>query len=201
MRYNELSRKDKKYLWHPFTQQQEWEKDTDVTVITRGKGTYLYDAKGKKYLDGVSSLWCNVHGHQVPEIDKAIQRQLKKIAHSTMLGASNEPAILLAEKLIQLAPKGLTRVFYSDSGSEANEIAMKMAFQYWQQVKPVQKSKNLFLTVREGYHGDTIGSVSLGGIDLFHGIFGGLLFKTLKAKSPHTYSCRRVSTENCPKYG
>ena len=145
--------------------------DKDITIITRGKGTYLYDAKGKKYLDGVSSLWCNVHGHQVPEIDRAIQKQLKKIAHSTMLGSSNEPAILLAEKLIKLVPKGLTRVFYSDSGSEANEIAAKMAFQYWQQVKSAKSKKNLFLTVREGYHGDTIGSVSLGGVDLFHQIF------------------------------
>ena len=190
-----LISKDKKYLWHPFTQQQEWERDQDITVITRGKGTYLYDAKGKKFLDGVSSLWCNVHGHQVPEIDRAIEKQLKKIAHSTMLGASNEPAILLAEKLIKLAPKGLTRIFYSDSGSEANEIAMKMAFQYWQQVIPAKKSKNLFLTVREGYHGDTVGSVSLGGIDLFHRIFGPLLFKTLKVKSPHQYSSRKVSNE------
>ncbi len=196
MNYKQLSNKDKKYLWHPFTQQQEWERDRDITVITRGKGTYLYDAKGKKYLDGVSSLWCNVHGHQVPEINKAIQKQLKKIAHSTMLGASNEPAILLAEKLVKMAPKGLTRVFYSDSGSEANEIAMKMAFQYWQQTSPPRKSKNLFLTVREGYHGDTVGSVSLGGIDLFHRIFGPLLFKTLKVKSPHQYPSRNVSNEN-----
>jgi adenosylmethionine-8-amino-7-oxononanoate transaminase len=190
-----LASKDKKFLWHPFTQQQEWEGDPDITVITRGKGTYLYDAKGKKYLDGVSSLWCNVHGHQVPAIDRAIQRQLRKIGHSTMLGASNEPAILLAEKLIKLAPKGLTRVFFSDSGSEANEIAMKMAFQYWQQTTPPKRKKNLFLTVREGYHGDTVGSVSLGGIDLFHGIFGPLLFKTLKVKSPHTYPSRHISNE------
>jgi len=193
--YKQLSKKDKRYLWHPFTQQQEWVKAADITIITRGKGTYLYDAKGRKYLDGVSSLWCNVHGHQVPEIDRAIQRQLKKIAHSTMLGASSEPAILLAEKLVKLAPKGLTRVFYSDSGSEANEIAAKMAFQYWKQTKSARPKKNLFLTVREGYHGDTIGSVSLGGIDLFHGIFGDMLFKTLKVKSPHDYPSRRVSNE------
>lgn len=195
MNHKVLSKKDKKYLWHPFTQQQEWMKDPELTIITRGKGTYLYDAKGKRYLDGVSSLWCNVHGHQVPEIDRAIEKQLKKIAHSTMLGASNEPAILLAEKLVRMAPKGLTRVFYSDSGSEANEIAAKMAFQYWQQVKPARPKKSLFLTVREGYHGDTIGSVSLGGIDLFHGIFGPMLFKTLKVKSPHDYPSRKVSNE------
>ncbi|HVZ81171.1 MAG TPA: adenosylmethionine--8-amino-7-oxononanoate transaminase [bacterium] len=205
MDHRTLSRKDKKYLWHPFTQQQEWERDPDITILTRGKGTYLYDAKGRRYLDGVSSLWCNVHGHQVPVIDRAIQRQLKKIAHSTLLGASNEPAILLAEKLVQMAPRGLTRVFYSDSGSEANEIAMKMAFQYWQQARPTpagpgrtgrRSKKDLFLTVREGYHGDTVGSVSLGGIDLFHGIFGPLLFKTLKVKSPHEYPSRHVSNED-----
>ena len=195
MNHKILAAKDKKYLWHPFTQQQEWEADGDITIITKGQGTYLYDARGRKYLDGVSSLWCNVHGHQVPEIDRAIRNQLKKIAHSTMLGASNEPAILLAEKLIQLAPKGLTRVFYSDSGSEANEIAAKMAFQFWKQVKPAKPKKNLFLTVREGYHGDTIGSVSLGGVDLFHQIFGPLLFKTLKVKSPHEYPSRKVSNE------
>jgi len=203
MNYRELSEKDKKYLWHPFTQQQEWVLDKDITIISKGKGTFLYDAKGKKYLDGVSSLWCNVHGHRVPEIDKAIQKQLKKIAHSTMLGASNEPAILLAEKLIKLAPKGLTRAFYSDSGSEANEIAAKMAFQYWQQTKPAKPKKNLFLTVREGYHGDTIGSVSLGGVNLFHKIFGPMLFKTLKVKSPHDYTSRKVSNarwlEDCVK--
>jgi adenosylmethionine-8-amino-7-oxononanoate transaminase len=203
MNFKTLARKDKKYLWHPFTQQLEWEKDPDITIIARGKGTFLYDAKGKKYLDGVSSLWCNVHGHQVLEIDRAIKKQLGKIAHSTMLGASNEPGILLAEKLVKLAPKGLTRVFYSDSGSEANEIAAKMAFQFWKQTHSTpsgrsgqgQARKNLFLTVREGYHGDTIGSVSLGGVDLFHQIFGGLLFKTLKLKSPHHYPERHQSNE------
>jgi adenosylmethionine-8-amino-7-oxononanoate transaminase len=190
-----LVQKDKKYLWHPFTQQKEWAADPDIPIIVKGKGTTLYDAKGRKYLDGVSSLWCNVHGHQVPAIDRAIQKQLEKIAHSTMLGSSNEPAILLAEKLVKLAPKGLTRVFYSDSGSEANEIAAKMAFQYWQQVIPAKPRKNLFLTIREGYHGDTIGSVSLGGVELFHSIFGPLLFKTLKVKSPHEYPSRKVSNE------
>ncbi len=195
MNYKKLAAIDKKYLWHPFTQQQEWEKDPDIPIIVRGKGTYLYDSMGKRYLDGVSSLWCNVHGHRVPEIDRAIQKQLGKIAHSTLLGASNEPAVLLARELVETAPKGLTRVFYSDSGSEANEIAAKMAFQYWKQAKPAKPKKNLFLTVREGYHGDTLGSVSLGGVELFHGIFGPLLFKTLKVKSPHDYPSRHVSNE------
>lgn len=191
MEHNSLAAKDKRYVWHPFTQQREWEADPDIPIIVRGKGTFLWDAKGRRYLDGVSSLWCNVHGHRVPAIDRAIQRQLKKIAHSTFLGASNEPAVLLAEKLVELAPRGLSRVFYSDSGSEANEIAMKMAFQFWRQTRPARVGKNLFLTVKEGYHGDTIGSVSLGGIDLFHGIFGPLLFKTLKIRSPHHHANRK----------
>jgi adenosylmethionine---8-amino-7-oxononanoate aminotransferase len=193
MRNRGLARKDKKYVWHPFTQQREWEADPDIPVIVRGKGTYLYDDRGRRYLDGVSSLWCNVHGHRVPAIDRSVRRQLGKIAHSTFLGATNEPAVLLAEKLVKMAPRGLSRVFYSDSGSEANEIAMKMAFQYWQQTKPARPRKRLFLTVREGYHGDTVGSVSLGGIDLFHGIFGPLLFKTLKVRSPHSHPSRRLS--------
>lgn len=116
--------KDKKHLWHPFTQMKDWQKEP-IVVIERAEGFYLIDTEGRRYLDGVSSLWCNVHGHQVPEIDEAIVNQLKKVAHSTFLGLSNTPAIELAEKLAALAPRGLTRIFYSDSGSEAAEIALK----------------------------------------------------------------------------
>src|SRR3989338_3617837 len=124
---NSLEAKDKKYLWHPFTQMRDWEKE-EVTIIESGRGAWLRDTKGRRYLDGVSSLWCNVHGHRVPALDRALRKQLSKIAHSTFLGLSNVPAILLAEKLIQIAPQGLTRVFYSDSGSEAVEITLKIAF-------------------------------------------------------------------------
>lgn len=175
---------DKKFLWHPFTQMRDWE-DEEIVVIESAKGMYLKDTRGRRYLDGVSSLWCNVHGHQVPEIDRAVRAQLKKVAHSTFLGLSNVPAIELAEKLIEIAPAGLARVFYSDSGSEAVEIALKMAFQYWKQSGRPKKKKFAKLTL--AYHGDTIGSVSVGGIDLFQEIYSPLLFETYSIPSPYRY--------------
>ncbi len=181
---NFLEAKDKKYLWHPFTQMQDWAKEETV-IIESGRGAWLRDTKGRRYLDGVSSLWCNVHGHRVPELDRALRKQLSKIAHSTFLGLSNIPAIELAEKLIQIAPKGLTRVFYSDSGSEAVEIALKMAFQYWQQRG--FKNKTRFARLTHAYHGDTLGSVSVGGIDLFHQIYKPLLFESFGVPSPYRY--------------
>src|SRR3989338_6503708 len=180
----ELERWDKKYVWHPFTQMKEWRKGP-LTIIEKGKGNTLIDTRGKKYIDGVSSLWCNVHGHRVKKIDAAIKKQLKSIAHSTFLGLSNKPAVELSKKLIEIAPKGLTKVFYSDSGSASVEVALKMAFQYWR-LKGV-KSKNTFLKLKNAYHGDTLGSVSVGGIDLFHEIFHPLLFKTLSVDSPYLY--------------
>src|SRR3972149_7270098 len=173
--------KDKKYIWHPFTQMKGWLKD-EIVIIERGEGCYLYDTEGRQYIDGVSSLWCNIHGHRVTAIDNAIKLQLDKIAHSTFLGLSSVPAIELAEKLIQIAPKGLTRVFYSDSGSEAVEVALKMAFQFWQNLG--EKSRQLFMTLKEAYHGDTIGSVSVGGVELFHGTYRRLLFETVKVLRP-----------------
>src|SRR3989338_8378120 len=175
---------DKRYVWHPFTQMSEWKKD-DIVIIERGSGNYLVDTKGRRYLDGVSSLWCNVHGHRVKALDEAVRDQLKKIAHSTFLGLSNVPAVELSKKLIELAPRGLSRVFYSDSGSASVEVALKMAYQYWR-LKGV-KSKNTFLKLKNAYHGDTLGSVSVGGIDLFHEIFHPLLFKTLSVDSPYLY--------------
>ncbi|MDD5217986.1 MAG: adenosylmethionine--8-amino-7-oxononanoate transaminase [Candidatus Omnitrophica bacterium] len=179
-----LQRKDKKYLWHPFTQMRDWQKE-DILIVRRGRGVYLEDLQGRRYLDGVSSLWCNVHGHCVPELDRAVVAQLKQIAHSTFLGLSNVPAIELAEKLISIAPPGLTRVFYSDSGSEAVEIALKMAFQYWKLRGKPAKAK--FAKLTQAYHGDTLGSVSVGGIDQFHEIFGPLLFKTHSISAPYRY--------------
>ena len=180
----ELQDKDRKYVWHPFTQQQDWVKD-DFLVIERAEGVHLYDTEGRKYLDGVSSLWCNVHGHRVPEIDDAVRAQMDKVSHSTFLGLSNVPAIELAEKLVQITPPGLDRVFYSDSGSEAVEIALKMAFQYWQLTGKPNKKK--FVKLTNSYHGDTLGSVSVGGIDLFHQIFKPLLFDSFSAPSPYVY--------------
>jgi len=192
---------DKKYLWHPFTQMQDWVENEQL-VIERGEGVYLYDTEGRKYLDGVSSLWVNVHGHRKKEIDEAIKKQLNKIAHSTLLGLGSVSSIELAKKLVEIAPKGLTRVFFSDNGSTAVEIALKIAFQYWQQQaslansndqipitkqalnskSQITKRKIKFITLVNAYHGDTIGAVSVGGIDLFHKIYQPLLFKSYKVK-------------------
>lgn len=178
--------KDKTYVWHPFTQMQEWVENPQL-VIAGGDGIRLIDTEGKSYYDGVSSLWLNVHGHRKTEIDQAIISQLGKIAHTTMLGLASAPAAELAEKLIGIVPSGLRKVFYSDSGSTAVEIAVKMAYQYWQLKGSTKKQK--FVTLTNAYHGDTVGSVSVGGIDLFHRIFGPLLFETIHVPSPCCYHC------------
>ncbi len=167
---------------------QDWVKEPQI-IIESGSGSTLTDVRGRKYIDGVSSLWVTLHGHRKQEIDAAVSAQLKKIAHSTLLGLSNVPAVLLAEKLIHIAPKGLSRVFYSDSGSTAVEIALKIAFQYWQQKGPGFRRKKGFISLTEAYHGDTIGSVSVGGIDLFHSMYKPLLFQTRKIESPFCYRC------------
>jgi len=168
---------------------RDWEKEPQL-VIESGRGSTLTDIRGGKYLDGVSSLWVTVHGHRKKEIDQAVAKQLKKIAHSTLLGLSNVPSVLLAEKLVGIAPKGLTKVFYSDSGSTAVEIALKIAFQYWQQKGPQYQRKTGFISLTEAYHGDTIGAVSVGGIDLFHKIYNPLLFRSYKIETPFCYRCR-----------
>jgi adenosylmethionine-8-amino-7-oxononanoate aminotransferase len=170
---------DQQFVWHPFTQQQGWSEETPL-MIERGEGVYLYDVEGNRYIDGTSSLWCNVHGHHHPVLDAAAKAQFDKIAHSTMLGLSHPGATELAERLIEIAPEGLQRVFYSDSGSTAAEIALKMAFQYHQQRGDTARTR--FVRMREAYHGDTIGSVSVGGIDLFHATYKPLLFETLAAE-------------------
>jgi adenosylmethionine---8-amino-7-oxononanoate aminotransferase len=169
---------DRAHLWHPFTQQQGWVEEEPL-IVERAEGTDLIDADGRRYIDGVSSLWCNVHGHCHPRIDAAVRDQLDRVAHSTMLGLGHRPGIELARRLVELAPAGLTRVFYSDSGSTATEIALKMAYQYWRQ-RGEQRTK--FVSLRMAYHGDTIGSVSVGGIDLFHSAYRPLLFDTLQAE-------------------
>lgn len=184
MNTKELIAKDRKLIWHPFTQMQEWQTD-ETLVIEKGEGCYLFDSEGRKYLDGVSSLWCNVFGHRVKAIDQAVKKQLGKIAHTTFLGLTHPSAVELAEKLVTITPEGLTRVFYSDSGSEAVEIALKIAFQYWQQSGKPEKKK--FARLTNAYHGDTIGSVSLGGIELFHQTYKPLLFQTFEIPSPYRY--------------
>jgi adenosylmethionine-8-amino-7-oxononanoate aminotransferase len=188
----DLAAADRSYLWHPFTQQRGWARE-DPLVVERGEGTDLIDVEGNRYIDGVSSLWCNVHGHAHPHIDAAVRDQLSKVAHSTMLGLSHRTAIELAQRLVELAPPGLTRVFYSDSGSTATEIALKMAFQYWRQRG---QERRHFVSLRMAYHGDTIGSVSVGGIDLFHSLYEPLLFDTLKAEPGDAADMERVLSEH-----
>jgi adenosylmethionine-8-amino-7-oxononanoate aminotransferase len=168
---------DRAHLWHPFTQQRGWCAEEPL-IVARAEGTTLIDTAGRRYLDGVSSLWCNVHGHRHPRIDAAVREQLERVAHSTMLGLSHRPGVELARRLVELAPPGLRRVFYSDSGSAATEVALKMAFQYWQQRG---EPRTRFIALKDAYHGDTLGSVSVGGIDLFHSLYRPLLFDTLKA--------------------
>lgn len=169
---------DKAVLWHPFTQHGEWE----PLVIARGEGNFVIDEGGRRYLDGVSSLWCNVHGHRHPRLDAALVAQLERVAHSTFLGLSHEPGIRLAEELVEVAPRGLARVFYSDSGSTAVEVALKQSFQYWA-IKG-RGSKQRFLRLGDAYHGDTLGAVGVGGIDLFHRVFGPLLVQSIALPSP-----------------
>ena len=212
-----LEKLDKKYIWHPFTQMKEWLEEKSV-IISEGRDCFIKDIYGRWYLDGVSSLWVNIHGHRKKEIDDAIKEQIDKISHSTLLGLSNVPAIKLAEKLVQivnqsltrntpsltLPPRGggqgwggdserrtlnseLTKVFYSDDGSTSVEVALKMAFQYWK--NKGFDGKNTFLSLNNAYHGDTIGAVSVGGIDIFHKAFEPLLFKTYRAPSPYCYRC------------
>jgi adenosylmethionine-8-amino-7-oxononanoate aminotransferase len=156
---------------------REWVAEPPL-IITEGRGVRVRDQAGRWYLDGVSSLWVNVHGHRRPEIDRAIVEQLGRVAHSTLLGCSSPPAILLAQRLVQLAPPGLTKVFYSDDGSTAVEVALKMALQYWQQVSPPRPRKTKVLAYSLAYHGDTVGAVSVGGIDVFHSRFAPYLFPT-----------------------
>ena len=177
---------DREHLWHPFTQMKEWVEEPPL-IVTEGRGVFLKDIYGKWYIDGVSSIWVTVHGHGKKEIDDAIKEQVGRISHSTLLGLTHPLAAELAGMIVKIAPKGLTKVFYSDSGSTAVEVALKMAFQYWQHKGNEQKTK--FISLTNAYHGDTIGAVSVGGIELFHELFSPLLFESFKAPSPYCYRC------------
>jgi adenosylmethionine---8-amino-7-oxononanoate aminotransferase len=178
----QAARLDHDHLWHPFTQQRDWASEEPL-MIEAAEGTELIDSEGRRYLDGVSSLWCNVHGHRHPEIDAAVRGQLERVAHSTMLGLSHPGAAELAARLVEIAPAGLNRVFYSDSGSTAVEVALKMAFQYWRHRGGQHVRKTSFICLDQAYHGDTIGSVSVGGMPLFHSTFDSLLFEAHRAES------------------
>jgi adenosylmethionine-8-amino-7-oxononanoate aminotransferase len=189
----DLADLDRSVLWHPFTQQQGWDAE-DFPVIARADGSMLYDVDGRAYIDGISSLWCTVHGHRHPVIDMAIKDQVDRVAHSTMLGLTHEPAIRLAQRLVELAPDGLRRVFYSDNGSTACEIALKMAYQWWHQRGEWWRSG--FVCLRDSYHGDTIGSVSVGGIELFHTLYRPLLFDAWHAEPGDASHMRALLEEH-----
>ncbi|CAG0970443.1 adenosylmethionine---8-amino-7-oxononanoate aminotransferase [Geobacteraceae bacterium] len=181
-----LQQYDRTHVWHPFTQMKEWE-ESDPVVIVRGEGCWLVDSEGNRYLDGVAAIWTNVHGHCKREINEAVKAQVDTLEHSTLLGLTNDKAALLARRLVEVAPPGLCKVFYSDNGSTAVEIGVKMAFQYWQHLGRPEKTK--YISFKNAYHGDTIGAVSVGGIDLFHGVFRPLLFPTIQAPAPYCYHC------------
>ena len=183
-RHERLLALDRAHVWHPFTQMAVWPSD-DPLIIERAEGNELVDDLGHRYLDGVSSLWCNVHGHRKKELDDAIKGQIDRISHSTFLGLSHVPGIQLAQKLIAIAPKGLTRVFYSDNGATAVEIALKIAVQYWQLNGDTNRTQ--VASLAESYHGDTVGSMSVGYSETFHRFHKSLLFPVLRITPPHVF--------------
>jgi adenosylmethionine-8-amino-7-oxononanoate aminotransferase len=184
----QLEQWDRDHVWHPFTPMQQYAAELPL-IIDRARGCFLIDVDGNEYLDGVSSLWCNVHGHRVPEIDAAVRDQLDRVAHSTLLGLANVPSIRLARKLVELAPPGLSRVFFSDDGATAVEVALKMAFQYWRQRPDPRPRKQRFLALHGAYHGDTLGDVSVGDLGRFHHLFAPLLFPVVRAPNHYCYRC------------
>jgi adenosylmethionine-8-amino-7-oxononanoate aminotransferase len=175
---------DAAHVWHPFTAMSAFA-DEHAPIIAEADGFFLIDTDGNRYLDGHSSLWCNIHGHRVPEIDAAVKQQLDRVAHSTLLGLSNVPSIELAAELVQRAPAGLNKVFYADCGAAGVEVALKIAWQFHRQ-KPQPEQRDLFVCLGSAYHGDTVGAISLGGIDRFHSLFGGLMFPSLRVPTPAT---------------
>ncbi len=174
---------DRTLVWHAFTQMAEYE----PLIIERASGCKLVDIDGRELIDGVSSLWCNVHGHRHPRLDAALREQLERVAHVTSLGQSNPTTIRLARRLVDVSPAGLEHVFFSDNGATAVEVALKMAFQYWQQRSDPRPQKTSYLAFDAAYHGDTIGSVSVGGVARFHQLFEPLLFSVVRAPTPDHY--------------
>lgn len=182
----ELIEKDLKYIWHPNTQMKDYENDAPI-IIDRGEGIYIWDIEGNKYIDSISSWWVNTLGHSHKRLNNALKAQVDKIEHVLLAGFSHKPAIELAEMLINITPQRITKVFYSDNGSTAVEVALKMAYQYWHQTGKPEKKK--FIALENSYHGDTLGSVAVGGIELYSDIFKPLLFDTYQADSPYCYRC------------
>ncbi len=191
---HQLARLDRKFVWHPFTQMRDWIKREPITIVA-GEGAELRDASGRRFLDANSSIWTNLHGHNHPAINAALRRQLAKVAHSSALGLANEPASLLAEKLVAAthgpgptrSTRRLEKVFFSDDGSTAVEVALKLAYEYARRRGRSRRPK--FLSLAGAYHGDTLGAVALGHVDLFHRAYAGLLFKTDQVMSPYCYRC------------
>ena len=177
---------DKRHVWHPFTQMQDWERDEQV-IIVKGEGSWLIDSEGARYLDGVASMWTNVHGHCRRELNEALKEQVDRLEHSTLLGLASEQSIILAARLAEITPPGLDRFFYSDNGSTAMEVAVKMAYQY--QIHAGRPERSRCITFKNAYHGDTLGAVSVGGIDIYHTTFKPLMFETLQAPAPYCYRC------------
>jgi adenosylmethionine---8-amino-7-oxononanoate aminotransferase len=180
---DELRRWDLAHVWHAFTQMAEYE----PLLIRSAHGCTLVDCEGREYLDGVSSLWCNIHGHRHPRLDAALREQLDEVAHVTLLGMAHPTTVKLARRLVEIAPAGLNHVFFSDNGATAVEVALKMAFQYWRQVNPSQPQRTKYLAWDNAYHGDTLGSVSVGGVARFHEMFRPLLFDVVRLPTPDTY--------------
>lgn len=174
---------DRTHVWHSFTQMAEYE----PWLIERGEGNWLIDDQGRRFLDGVSSLWCNIHGHNHPHINRAIEEQLHRIAHVTSLGMGNSTTATLAHRLLQYSPSSLQHVFFSSDGASAVEVALKLAFQYWRQCDQPQPQRSLFLALGQAYHGDTLGSVSVGGVSRFHAMFDPLLFDVVRGPCPDSY--------------
>jgi adenosylmethionine---8-amino-7-oxononanoate aminotransferase len=180
---DELLRWDREIVWHAFTQMAEYR----PLVIERAMGCTLVDIDGREYLDATSSMWCNLHGHRHPRLDAAIKKQLDRVAHVTNLGMSNPTTIELAKRLVDIAPPGLNHVFFSDDGATAVEVALKMAFQYWRQRPDPRPEKSLYVALGDAYHGDTLGAISVGGVDLFTARFTPLLFPVIRLRAPDTY--------------
>lgn len=183
---NKWVKKDLQYNWHPYTQMKDCETVPPI-FITKAKGIKLFDADGNFYYDTISSWWCNIHGHNHPKIKAAVKKQLDKLDHVLFAGFTHEGAIQLAEELIKITPKNLKKVFYADNGSTAVETALKMSFQYWQNVGRHEKTK--FISLDAGYHGDTVGAMSVSGVDLFNEAFSPLFFHSFKVPTPNCYCC------------
>jgi len=186
MTYKELQCLDLKHIWHPCSQMKDYESFPPI-VIERGEGVWLYDKLGNRYLDAVSSWWVNLFGHSNPRISQALAEQAQKLEHVIFANFTHEPAIRVAEKLVELTPKGLEKVFFADNGSAAIEIALKMSFQYRAQTK--QPKKKRFLAFTNAYHGETLGALSVGGVDLYNEVYAPLLLNVVHTQGPDCFRC------------